>query len=89
MKFIHVHTQVPPQAYLPPREFTFVRLETAVAFIPAGVGSVVIVSLIAFIAPVLVIEEDMGLGDDEEVARLVLFVVEIVVKVQNLRINRL
>ncbi len=59
------HTN-PQRAYLPPREFALVWLKTAVALIPAAVGSVVIVPLIAFIAPVLVVEEDVGFGDDEE-----------------------
>ncbi len=89
MKFIQVYTQIPHQPYLPLRQFAFVRLEAGIALVCAGVVSGAIVPLVAFIAPVLLVEQDVGLGDDEEVAGLVIFVVVVVVKVQDLRINKL
>ncbi len=78
--YSRLHTS-PPQAYLPPRELAFVRPEAAVALISAGVVSGAVVCLIAFIAVVCLVEEDVGFGDDEEMPRLVLFVVEVVVEV--------
>ncbi len=86
--YSRLHTS-PLRAYLPPRELALVRLETAIALIRAGVINAGIEALVAFIAPVGVVEEDVGLGDDEEVPRLVLLIVKIVVEVQHLRINRL
>ncbi len=43
-------------AYFPLSEFAFIRLKAAIAFIRTGMASVVIVRLIAFVAPVLSVE---------------------------------